>query len=184
MRWLTAWTAPLLVIVGVSGCKDIDRFSTKNGDYYCGQIVDAQFVRRGFRGADAGSVWMRLTLDTDRLGDVPGAISTNDGLLVNAPLRPLPELPNDPLWTLSFGEGREKNLVFAVDPTSSADGPTIMAIVSLMHSGDAEVRLIRGAPTPGSSPDAGSVDGDPLFGVFAPLHRRDADKSVTPECSF
>ena len=59
-----------------------------------------------------------------------------------------------------------------------------MAFVSLMHSGDAEVRLIRGAPTPGGSPDAGSVDGDPLFGVFAPLHRRDADKPVTPECSF
>lgn len=182
MRWIHA--ASLLVLLGVSGCKDIDRFSTKNGDYYCGPIVDAQFVRRGFKGADAGSVWMRFTFDTNHIGDAPGTLSTNDGLLLNAPLRPSPELSNDPLWTFSFGEGREKNYLFAVDPTSSDRGPTIMAFVSLMHSGDAEVRLIRGAPISGAQPDAGSVDGEPLFGVFTPLHRQEADDPARPECSF
>ncbi len=181
MRWLTASATSLFVIVGVSGCKDIDRFSTKNGDYYCGQVVDAQFVRRGFRSADQGSVWMRLTLDTNHIYDTPGTLSTNDGLLIRAPLRPLPELSNDALWTFSFGEGREKNFMFGIDPSDAAQGPTIMAFVSLMHSGDAEVRLIRGAPFPG---DAGSVDGEPLFGLFAPLHRQDPDRPAPTECSF
>jgi hypothetical protein len=175
---------PFLVIATLGGCRDIDRFSTRDGDYYCGQIVDAQFVRRGFQAADAGSVWMRLTLDTNRIGDAPGALSTNDGLLVNAQMRPLPELPNDPLWTLTFGEGREKNFLFAVDPTDPARGPSIMAFVSLMHSGDAEVRLIRGAPIPGAPPDAGSVDGESLFGVFAPLRRHDSDRPAPIECLF
>jgi hypothetical protein len=176
--------APLLILAAMTGCKDIDRYSTRNGDYYCGQIVDAQFVRRGFQTADAGSVWMRLTLDTNRINDVPGVVSTNDRLLVNAPLRPLPELANDPLWTLTFGEGREKNFLFAVDPTDPAHGPSIMAFVSLMHSGDAEVRLIRGAPIPGAPPDAGTVDGESLFGVFAPLRRHDADRPAPIECLF
>jgi hypothetical protein len=185
MRWFFTSAAALLVIVGMSACKDIDRFSTKNGDYYCGQIVDAQFVRRGFRGADAGSVWMRLTLDANHLNDSPGVLSTNDGLLVNAPLRPLPELSNDPLWTFSFGEGREKNLLFAIDPSvATGGGPTMMAFISLMHSGDAEVRLVRGAPQPASQADAGSVDGEPLFGVFAPLRRQEAQRPAPVECSF
>jgi hypothetical protein len=176
--------APFFVLVALGGCRDIDRFSTRNGDYYCGQIVDAQFVRRGFQTADAGSLWMRLTLDTNRINDAPGAVSTNDGLLVNAPLRPLPELANDPLWTLTFGEGREKNFIFAIDPSNPAGGPSIMAFVSLMHSGDAEVRLIRGAPIPGAAPDAGGMDGAALFGVFAPLQRHDSDRPAPIECLF
>jgi len=187
MRCLSAWAAlvPLAMVpLGIGGCKDIDRFSTKNGDYYCGQIVDAQFVRRGFSGADAGAVSMRFTLDMNHVNDTPGALSTNDGLLSNAPLHPLPELPNDPLWTFSFGEGREKNFLFAVDPSDPARGPTIMAFVSLMHSGDAEVRLVRGAPIPGAPPDAGTIDGEPLFGVFAPLLRHEGDRPVPAECSF
>lgn len=184
MRWFFAQAAPLFVLLAVGGCKDVDRFSTRNGDYYCGQIVDAEFVRRGFDSPEQGPLSMRLTLDTNHIYDTPGALSTNDGLLINAPLRPLPELSNDPLWTFSFGEGREKNFMFAVDPNDASKGPTIMAFVSLMHSGDAEVRLVRGAPIAGAAADAGSVDGEPLFGVFAPLHRQEAGSQAPPECSF
>jgi hypothetical protein len=173
------WAALAALPVFAGGCKDIDRFATQNGDYYCGRIVDAPFVRRGFDGTEV----MRLTLDTAHLNDSPGTLSTSDRLLMSSPLRPLPELSNDPLWTLSFGEGREKNLIFGIDPVDPARGPTIMAIVSLMHSGDAEVRLVRGAPALPGGADAGN-DGPPLFGVFAPLTRKDPDSPRAPECSF
>jgi hypothetical protein len=75
---------------------------------------------------------------------------------------------NDPLSTLNFGEGRDKNLLFAVDPVDPAAGPTLFAVVSLMHGGDAEVRLLRGAPPAAGAP----VGASPLFGVFAPMTRQ------------
>jgi hypothetical protein len=163
----------ILSSVGASGCKDITRFSTAPGESYCGPIVDASFVLRGFPQTHR----MRMTFDADRVADAPGTLSTDDQLLTNSPLRPLPEVMNDPLSTLNFGEGRDKNLLFAVDPTDPARGPTIMAVISLMHGGDAEVRLFRGAPI---APGAGAVagDGEPLFGVFAPLTRQPG------QCSF
>jgi hypothetical protein len=43
-----------------------------------------------------------------------------------------------------------------------------------MHGGDAEVRLVRGAP----STPATLADGVPLFGVFAPMARQ------AGQCSF
>jgi len=155
------------------GCKDVSRFSTAPGESYCGSIVDAPFVRRGF----LEKVRLRMTFDADHLADAPGALSTDDHLLTSTPMRPLPELLNDPLWTLTFGEGRDKNVLFAVDPTDPAKGPTIMAVISLMHDGNAEVRLMRGAPLTGAGA-LGPADGEPLFGVFAPMARQ------TGQCSF
>jgi len=145
------------------GCKDVSRFSTEPGESYCGQIVGASFVRRGF---DV-TLKMRMTFDADHIADAPGTLSTSDQLLTNTPMRPIPELFQDPFSTLNFGEGRDKNLVFAVDPTDPARGPGMMAVVSLMHSGDAEVRLLRGAPSADTMPPS-----PPLFGVFAPLTRQ------------
>jgi hypothetical protein len=92
-------------------------------------------------------------------------------------MRPIPELFHDSLSTFNFGEGRDKNLLFVVDPTDPANGPSIMVVVSLMHAGDVEVRLMRGAPTP-DGPGAGPAGGGPLFGVFAPMTRE------TGTCSF
>jgi hypothetical protein len=155
------------------GCRDVSRFSTEPGESYCGQIVGASFVLRGF----ADKLRMRMTFDADHLADTPGALSTDDELLTNAPMRPIPELMNDPLSTFNFGEGRDKNLLFAIDPTDPSRGPTIMVIVSLMHDGDAEVRLVRGAPSADAS-SAGPADGAPLFGVFAPMIRQQG------QCSF
>ena len=54
-------------------------------------------------------------------------------------------------------------------------GPTprdVMVIVSLMHAGDIEVRVMRGAPQPSSSQDGGATE-EALFGVFS-LKRRSA----------
>ena len=155
------------------GCKDVTRFSTAPGESYCGPIVSAAFVLRGFNR----TLRMRMTFDADHVADAPGTLSTDDQLLTNTPMRPLPEVMNDPFSTLNFGEGRDKNLIFAVDPTDPAKGPTIMAVISLMHGGDAEVRLIRGAPiAAGGASVAG--DGEPLFGVFAPMTRQPG------QCSF
>jgi hypothetical protein len=105
-------------------------------------------------------------------------LSTDDGLLVEAPMRPLPELAHDPFFTLSFGEGRDRNFYFAVDPADAANGPTINVVLSLMRNGDSEVRLLRGAPPADPSAVPPPANGVPLFGVFAPLHREPG------ECSF
>jgi hypothetical protein len=161
-----AWLAPPLTVLSLLGCRDVTRFSTAKGEAYCGQIVKGSFVRTGF----APSAQIRMTFDADHLTDGPGQLSTDDHMLDGAQLRPIPQLANDPLWTLNFGEGREKNLIYAVDPNDPVNGPSITAFLSFLHDGDAEVRLVRGAP----SVDGGelpAIDGKVLFGVFAPLHR-------------
>jgi hypothetical protein len=162
----------MAALVGLSACKDIDRFSTDPDESYCGKIVSASIVRRGF----SSTMCMRLTFDSRRVHDRPGTLFTDDGMFANTPLRPIPELSHDPLLTFTFGEGREKNLLFAADPAETDRGPAVTAVISFMHSGDAEVRLLRGAgggTEPPPSADAGpEIDGAPLFGVFAPLRRR------------
>ena len=71
-------------------------------------MVNAGFVLAGI----LPNTKLCLTLDTDHLQDAPGAISTDDGLFRKAPLRPIPQIWHDPLSTLTFGEGRLKNLVY------------------------------------------------------------------------
>jgi hypothetical protein len=94
------------------------------------------------------------------------------------PMRTIPQVWQDPLSTLSFGEGRIKNLIYvaaATQPFPDGAGADVFVIVSLMQSGDVEVRLLRGAPSPG---DGGSAaQDDHLFAVF------DLKRKPTP-CSF
>jgi hypothetical protein len=130
---------------------------------------------------------MRMTFNTQHASDTPGALWTDDGMFLASPLRALPELSNDPLLLYSFGDGREKNFIFAVDPADPARGPGVMAFVSLMHSGGAEVRLLRGAPGApvSTAPDGGSITEAPtLFGVFAPLERRTGSCQSEPDCTW
>jgi hypothetical protein len=139
---------PALVLapVLVAGCRDLSGFTT-HGDRYEGSVVSAAFVRAG---AEVGTR-MCLTLDTDHLQDAPGALSTDDGRFHAAALRTIPQIWQDPLSTLTFGEGRLKNLVYVVSatmPFSDGNGPDVFAVISLMQSGDVEVRLLRGAPPP------------------------------------
>jgi hypothetical protein len=77
---------------------------------------------------------------------------------------------------LTFGEGRNRNLVYMVTPQGGESTADITAVLSLMHSGTAEVRLLRGA----ASADAPSCpdSGDALFAVFTPLTKREGP------CSF
>jgi hypothetical protein len=181
---LTALSAVIAVSVSLAACQDVSRFSTGREESYCGKIVSTSIVRLGF----GHRLCMRMTLDTEQLNFVPGALWTDDGMFSGTPFRPIPQLLHDPLLTLNFGEGREKSLLFAVDPADPGRGPAIMAFVSLLHSGDAEVRLVRGAAGGPSSPPAGDasvpLDGPPLFGVFAPLKREKGNCHELPGCEW
>src|SRR5580692_9296973 len=107
-----------------------------------------------------------LTLDTNHLQDTPGNLSTSDGRFHAVPMRSIPQIWQDPLSTLQFGEGRVKNMIYMVrasTPYADSDGNDVLAVVSLMQSGDVEVRLIRGAPD--YTADGGTVS--TMQNVFA-----------------
>ncbi len=149
--------APLLGVVGA--CRDLSRFSTA-GDHFEGAVVRGSFVRAGI----AEDTHVCLTLDTDHLQDAPGTVSSTDGRFQATPLRPIPQIWQDPLSSLTFGEGRVKNLVYAVTPSADAGDPQdMLAVISLMQTDDVEVRLIRSAP--GGSTNA-------VFGVFTLTRQR------------
>ncbi len=157
----------LLPLLGLAACRDISRFSSK-GERFEGSVVKGSFVRSGI----PEDVRMCLTLDTDHLQDAPGAISSSDGRFRETPLRPIPQLWHDPLSSLSFGEGRIQNLVYAATPLPGDAGEAeadVLLVVSLMQSDHVEVRLLRGAPqvdAGGSAPGARA-----LFGVFTLLRQ-------------
>ena len=164
---MRVWLALLLITalsVGGVGCRDASRFST-HGDRFEGDVVKGNFVRSGV----VPDAKMCLSLDTDHLQDAPGFISTSDGRFAHAALRPIPQIWHDPLSTLSFGEGRVQNLVYAASPlpldAGAAEAQDVMVIVSLMQSDHVEVRLLRGAPQndAGPLPDGAA---SALFGVF------------------
>jgi len=145
--------------LSLASCKDVASYSTGPDESYCGSVIQGPFVRKGLGPA----VQMRLKFNAEALDSTPGILTTSDGLLIDAALRPIPQLFNDPLSTLQFGEGRRRNLIYVVSP--ARPGPPLLVVLSLMESGGAEVRLLRGDPaSDGSTTDAA------IFGVF-PLQR-------------
>ncbi len=158
-----ALAAAIAMAAGAIGCREIDRFSSK-GDGFEGPVVRGNFVRAGI----AEDARMCLTLDTDHLQDAPGTITTTDGRFQATPLRPIPQIWHDPLSMMSFGDGREKNLLYMATPNGDTHDVTV--VVSLMHDGNIEVRLVRGAPFSVGGAIAPGQD-SPMFGVFT-LGRR------------
>lgn len=161
----------LLACLLVGGCSDWSRYSTKRGEAYCGSVTLASQFREGL----SPRVQLRLTLDADALevGEAAGRLTTHeelgDGspprrLLDHAELRPIAPLAHDPLSRLEFGDGRERNAVYAVSP-SDPEASALLAVVSLKSDGQVEVRLLR----PGDDPSASDVDPGrrSIFGVFA-----------------
>jgi hypothetical protein len=148
-----------LTLLGLAGCRDIDRFDTSSDGAYCGKIIESTFTRRGFDDLPA----LRLTLDIAQITVAPGTLTSNDvngdctplAQFEQAPLMVTPELFADPLSLLEFGASRDYNFIAWVD--STCRGRTL-AVVSLMHDENVEVRLLR----PGSvdRPDSNE------FGVF------------------
>jgi len=149
----------VLSLAGAAGCRDLSSFSTVDGDRYENPVVDAGFVLAGLQP----DTTLCLTIDTDHLQDAPGVISTDDGLFHKVPLRPIPQIWHDPLSTLTFGEGRIKNLIYVA---SSSAGDDVFVVVSLMESGDIEVRLLRGAPSLADEAGVTPTSGGNLFAVF------------------
>ncbi|MBI4700076.1 MAG: hypothetical protein HY744_02740 [Deltaproteobacteria bacterium] len=165
---------PLLAALLLASCADLSSFDTAVGEAYCGQIT----LGSGYRAGFSPRVQMRLVLDTGQIekGLSPGRVSTYDGgsadaprLLDETPLRPIPALAHDPLSELEFGDGRERNLIYAVSPRDLA-AESLLAVVSLRSDDAVEVRLVR----PGIEPDAETVASPqrrPLYGLFL-LQRR------------
>ncbi len=147
----------LAAAVALSACKDVTSFNT-NDDHYEGAVVASDFVRAG---VDPGTR-LCLTLNTDRLEQSPGVITSSDHRFNATPLRPIPQAFHDPISTLSFGDGRTRNLLYVA---SEADGD-VTVVVSLMQGSDVEVRMLRGAPPlRGDGIDAGPAVQN-VFGVF------------------
>jgi hypothetical protein len=147
-----------------AACRDLSGFNS-NGGSYQGAVVDAPFV---LAGVDGGSTSLCLTLDTGHLQDTPGNLSTSDGRFHAVPMRSIPQIWQDPLSTLQFGEGRLKNLMYMVrasTPFADGMGNDVLAVVSLMQSGDIEVRLIRGAPDVASDGGTSSTMQN-VFAIF------------------
>jgi len=154
-----------LAVLAATGCHDLSSFSTGN-DSYSGPVAGASFVLAGMDSSTS----LCLTIDTNHLQDGPGAVSTSDGRFASAPLRPIPQLWQDPLSTFTFGEGRLKNLMYVASasmPFSDGNGPDVFVVISLLESGGVEVRLLRGAP--GLVVDGGpsTPTGGNLFAVFS-----------------
>ena len=153
-----------LALLGLgAGCRDLERFDTGDSGAYCGTIIDSDFTRAGFEPG----LTLRLTLDIDALDTAPGTLSTDDTsgtcsplpLLDQAPLLVTPALFADPLSQLEFGSTRDHNFMAWVDSTCQG---SVLAVVSLMHAGQVEVRLLgRGGDPSGEQ-----------FGVFQ-LERND-----------
>jgi hypothetical protein len=170
----------LLCTTLLFGCADVAKWSTPPGESYCGVVTTATFVRAGMNEGTK----LRLELDAERLQTSPGRMWSTpfqsgerfDGL----ELRVIPQLLHDPLSTLTFGEGRVKSAIMVGD-LRSADGKStseVMVFLSLMQSGDVEIRVVRGASAGSAPGDAGPIGAPPqLFGVFA-LERNQGDCGV------
>jgi hypothetical protein len=146
--------APGILALSV-GCRDLGRFSTAEGQAYCGSLVAAPPPgAQGFLPPTLPpSLGMRLTLDAAALNSVPGRITTDDAnrgfcspqpLFTDAALRAVSEAEHDPISLLEFGDGREYNGLVWVDSVCRG---TMVGVLSLMKSGKVELRLFK----PGAS---------------------------------
>jgi len=145
-------------------CTDLSGFTTA-GDSYQGPVVAADFVLAGV----ASTTSLCLTLDTNHLQDGPGAVWTSDGMFHETALRAIPQIWHDPLSTFTFGEGRLKNLMYVSAATTPFPdgGSDVFVVLSLMQSGDIEVRLLRGAPSLSADGGASSQPSSNIFAVFS-----------------
>lgn len=151
------------VMLVLAACEQPGRYSTGKGSLE-GVVEGSDLVRAGF----AVGTRVCLELDTRKLQDKPGALSSSDARFARTALRPLPPLASDTLSNLSFADGQVRNLVFAVRERSGSPRD-VLAIVSLLDDDRVELRLLDGAP--------GAEGPEPLYGVFA-LERKE-----TP-CSY
>jgi hypothetical protein len=161
----------------IAGCNaDDGAFSTARGQSYCGAVT----LGRAFREGLGPRVQMRLQLDVEALdaGESPGRVwaweaatqvTPERSLLDGVPLEPIGPLAHDALGDLDFGEGRERNGLFAVRP-ANPDVEGMIAVLSLRSDGLVEIRLLRAGLRGEGAPEERS----PVFGMFL-LERRRGD---------
>jgi hypothetical protein len=144
IRSLRAAGVVTLAALGLAtGCQDLSSFSTSREQQYVGCVVPADFVLAGV----SSTTELCMTLDANELQTAPGTVTSSDGLFQATAMRPIPQLWNDPLSTLNFGQGRTKNLLYMATPASEAGAAgDVTVVVSLMEGGNVEARLVRGAP--------------------------------------
>lgn len=172
-----------LALPAAGGCEDLSQFRAVGDEVFRGRVVGQNevdcvagepcaFIRRGFSEASV----VELTFDPTQATSAPGTITTSGETcgptFTDEPLRPIPALLHDQLSLYDFpGEGRLRNYMFALKPTSGPlAGRDAIAFVSLLRSGDLELRILSGAGTQDCSTDpdctrylAGECD---YFGVF------------------
>jgi hypothetical protein len=161
--WALATTLPLLAGGLVLGCDSYDRFRTGPERTFRGAVLgegEESFIRRGF----AAGTMLDLSFDPDAIGRPEvGTITTDapDGtrLFEATPLESIAPLSHDLLSELSFpGAGRlETYLLLAHPSTGALAGREVMVFLSLLDTGEIEVRLIAGI--------GDEARGD-VFGVF------------------
>jgi hypothetical protein len=169
---------PLAVTLG---CRSIDRFDTTNSAAaYCGDIVYAPSFTDGFLvDNQPPTLRMQLTLDVSQLHSSSdgtaflGRLTSNDAesglcsdqgdaLFKSALLRAIPQVDHDAISSLSFGEGHDEDFFAYVDSTCLG---TMLAVVSLLRSGDVELRLFKPALMPQPDADAKARPGFSLFSM-------------------
>lgn len=169
----------LAAALGSASCKNLDRFDTQGAAAYCGDLVSGPSFHDGFVAANVEppSIRLKLTLDTSQLNSLTdnkmtqvGRLWTNDreqglcskdgeALFQSSPLRTIPQVYHDSLSTLTFGEGHDEDFFAWTDSTCQG---TMLAVVSLLRSGDIEVRLFKPAPLPAD----GGPETRPGFALF------------------
>jgi hypothetical protein len=183
---LAALALSLLSVPFSLGCRDLERFDTKEDQAYCGDLVSGGDVASGMSFDDG--FWpdgepkllrMQLTeLKTNLLStfssdtsSFPAWLTSNDAesglcaeqsqaLFEHAPLRSIPQIDHDSIATLSFGEGHDRDFFAWVDSTCQG---TMLALVSLLRNNDIELRLFKPAALPPPAASAGQRPGFALF---------------------
>jgi hypothetical protein len=161
-------TVPLLVLLGwlPTSCKNLDRFDTRKGESFCGGLSAASAGFEYWTGKTP-ELKVALTLDTDKLDSIPGKLRSNDAdfgpctpraLFEDAPIRVVRKALGDRISEIRLGDDHEEEVIAFVDSTCSG---SMVAILSLVQDGSAELRLLRPAPELESP-----VADQPRFGVF------------------
>jgi hypothetical protein len=145
------------------GCQSYDRFRTGPERVFRGTVLgegDSSFIRRGF----AAGTTLDLQIDPDALERPEvGRITTTapDGtrLLEDVALESITPLAHDLLSEYQFpGAGRLENFLYLARPAAGPlAGREVMVFLSLLDTGEIEVRLVAGV---------GDESRGDVFGVF------------------
>jgi hypothetical protein len=156
----------------VAGCHNLDNFDTKDGYAYCGSIPASPTFQKGFvPDGQPPTLELALTMNTSKLTGQPGILSSNDAgnglcgdqpLFQDAPIRAIPEVDQDAISTLTFGEGHQHDFFVWVDSTCLG---TMLAVVSLIKNNQVELRLFKPARLPQPEPPPTSAE-KPGFALF------------------